>query len=195
MPSRCLRRNRPEDEFRIIALIAALASVTAGCVGGSTDSIMIKSTMTKDEALDRVQELINDTVSIIDPKPRLDLDPITLTVYPCLGWTGDHTDGRIFISRAYHLRGLPKEKDKLADIARSVRRHWEQRGHIIEAVSRDGLVITARSRSDDFRLSLSWTSGDIPGLGVSSPCVWPKGTPEPIPSSDLDRLSESRQTP
>jgi len=93
------------------------------------------------------------------------------------------------------LRGLPKEKDKLADIARSVRRHWEQRGHIIEAVSRDGLVITARSRSDDFRLSLSWTSGDIPGLGVSSPCVWPKGTPEPIPSSDLDRLSESRQTP
>ena len=171
---------------RLITLIAILVAVTTGCAGGS-----MKPTMTKEEALTRVQQLINDTVAIIEPKPRLDVDPTTLTPYPCLGFVGDDSDGRIYISRAYYLRGIPKDKTKLTEIAQKVRRYWQQQGHVIQGVSRDGLNIAARSRPDDFILSLSWTAGDVLGIGVSSPCIWPNGTPEPSLSSKLDvRVSD-----
>ena len=163
---------------RLIILISMLVAVATSCTGGQ-----MKPTMTKDEALARVEELINDTVAIIEPKPRLDVDPTTLTPYSCLGWVGD-SDGRIYISRAYYLRGIPRDKDKLADIARRVRRHWEQRGHLIEGTSKDGINIAARSRPDDFILALSRTAGDVLGIEVSSPCIWPNGTPEPSPSSN-----------
>ena len=144
----------------------------------------MKPTMSKDEALARIHELIDDTVSVIDPTPRLELDPTTLTVYRCLGFVGDNSDGRIYVTRAYYLRGIPQDKNKLVDIARQVRRHWEQRGHVIEGTSRDGLVISARSRPDDFILSLSWTAGDVLMIGATSHCIWPNGTPEPSRSPD-----------
>jgi len=180
---------------RLIVLIAVLVIMITGCTGGSMKPIANKSTMTKDEALSRVNELINDSVSIIEPKPTLELDPTTLTLYHCLGQVGDNQDGRIYVSRAYYLRGIPKDKDTLADVARRVRRHWEQRGHFIQGVSRNGLNIAARSRPDDFILALSWTPGDVLMIEVSSVCVWPNGTPEPTPSSDLDGTSKDRQTP
>ena len=162
-----------------IILIAMLVAVTTSCTAGQ-----IEPTMTKDEALARVEELINDTVAIIEPRPRLDVDPTTLTPYRCIGFVGDDWDGRIYISRAYWLRGIPRDKDKLADIARRVRLHWEQRGYRIEGTSKDGINIAARSMPGDFVLALSRTAGDVLGIEVSSPCIWPNGTPEPNPSSN-----------
>ncbi|MBX6167324.1 hypothetical protein [Thermobispora bispora] len=166
--------------LRIIAVIA-LTVMTAGCTGGR-----VEPTMTKDEALARVEELINDTVAIIEPRPRLDVDPTTLTPYRCIGFVGDDWDGRIYISRAYWLRGIPRDKTKLLEISQKVRRHWQQQGHVIEGISKDGMNIAARSRPDGFILSLSWTAGDVLGIGATSPCIWPHGTPEPSPSSELD---------
>jgi len=164
---------------RLISLIAALAVATTGCTGGN-----MKPTMTKEEALARVQELINDTVAIIEPKPRLDVDPTTLKPYRCIGFVGDDWDGRIYVSRAYYLRGIPRDKAKLAEISQKVVRHWQQRGHVIEGVSKNGLNIAGRSKPDGFILSLSWTAGDVLMIGATSHCIWPNGTPEPSWSPD-----------
>ncbi|ADG88523.1 hypothetical protein [Thermobispora bispora] len=158
-------------------VVIALMVMTAGCMRGH-----MEPTITKDEALARVEELINDTVANIDPKPRLDVDPTTLKLYPCIRPPGQGLDDRIYIARAYYLRGIPK--DKIAEVAQQVRVYWEQQGHVIEGVSKNGLNIAARSRPDDFILSLSWTAGDVLMIGATSHCIWPNGTPEPSRSPD-----------
>ncbi|QSI48202.1 hypothetical protein CYL17_10345 [Thermobispora bispora] len=162
--------------LRRLVSTAVLATLTTGCAGG-----FMERTITRDEALRRVHELIDDTVAIIDPKPRLDLDPTTLSVHHCLDPSDGGSEDRIYVTRGYYLRGIPKEK--IGDVARQIRRRWEERGHFIDSVSKDGTVIAARSRPDDFTLALSWTAGDVLMIEVSSYCIWPNGTPEPSSSS------------
>ncbi|GAA3104361.1 hypothetical protein GCM10017600_68420 [Streptosporangium carneum] len=143
---------------------------------------MDRPTMTQPQALERVEQLIKETVDMMTPKPRLELYRPSVNVGSCLDPTDGGSENRVVINRSYYLHDIPKEK--LGEVAGQVRRYWEQKGYHIEGVSQDGLGVAGRSRPDDFLLSLSAIGeGDFLGLGATSPCVWPNGTPEPSSSS------------
>lgn len=142
---------------------------------------MNESTMTQAQALSRVEQLIKETANVITPKPRLDLDRPSLNVNGCLDPTDGGSEDRVVISRSYYLRDVPR--DQVEEVAKQVKQYWEEQGHYIVGVSINGLDISGRSKPDDFLLSLAPTgNNDVLNLGVTSPCVWPNGTPEP--SSD-----------
>ncbi|MGV9306150.1 hypothetical protein ACWENQ_17580 [Nonomuraea sp. NPDC004354] len=132
------------------------------------------TTMNEQQAVDRVEQLIQDTVSVMHPKPDLDLYRPSLNRRYCVGATDGGSEDRIIVTRTYYLRGIPK--DRLVAVAERVRGHWRDQGHTITQAT--GLDIgqpdiAAQSRPDDFILSLSWTQGDVLGIGVTSTCIWP----------------------
>ncbi|MFI6536081.1 hypothetical protein ACIBHY_26780 [Nonomuraea sp. NPDC050547] len=152
--------------LRILAFLPAL--LLAGCT-------MSSPTISQDQATTRVEQLIRDTAAALTPTPRLELIPHDAD--ECVH--ENEPPGKISVSRAYWLRGIPKSANM--DIARQVRAYWEAQGHRI--VSTGGLdvghpSIGGESRPDGFILALTWVAGDNLYLASTSTCVWPNGTPE-----------------
>lgn len=161
-------------------MIASVVFLVVGCTG---EQVVNKPTITQDQALARVEGLIKETAGAISPEPRMRLYPPSLNVNPCLDPTDGGSEKRVVINRSYYLDGI--SKDQVPEVAKQVRRYWEQQGHYIEVVSVNGLNISGRSKPDDFLLSLSPTGPEnnvVLSLGVTSYCVWPNGTPEPSSS-------------
>ncbi|ACZ88956.1 hypothetical protein [Streptosporangium roseum] len=160
---------------RFTVMIIAFAALVVGCTGGEAVN---RPAMTQAQALVRIEQLIKETVDAITPKPRLDLYRPSLNINGCFDPTDGGSEDRVVISRSYYLRDIAREQ--IAEVARQVKQHWEQQGHYIEGASKSGLNISGHSQPDDFLLSLSLTGdNDVLGLGVTSPCIWPSGTPEP----------------
>ncbi|MEV4247943.1 hypothetical protein AB0J63_31575 [Streptosporangium canum] len=163
---------------RLTVMIVAVVVLAVGCTRGEAVN---EPTMTQAQALARVEQLIKETSDVINPNPHLDLYRPSLNVNGCLDPTDGGSEDRVVISRSYYLRDIPK--DQVGEVARQVKQHWERQGYYIEAVSKDGLAVFGHSQPDDFLLSIGPTGDDdVLNLGVTSPCVWPNGTPEP--SSD-----------
>ncbi|MER5420212.1 hypothetical protein [Streptosporangium roseum] len=161
---------------RFIVVIVAVVVLVVGCTGGEAVN---GPTMTQAQALARVEQLIKETVDAITPKPRLDLDRLSLNVNNCIDPTDGGSEARIVIDRGYYLRDI--SEDQIEEVARQVKQYWEQRGYYIEAISKSGLDISGHSQPDDFLLSLAPTGDDnVLNLGVSSPCIWPNGAPEAV---------------
>ncbi|MEO3861644.1 hypothetical protein [Acrocarpospora sp. B8E8] len=136
-----------------------------------------KPTITKAQALARVEQLINEAASAIDIPKKLELFEPSLGDDLCLDPTDGGSEERIIVNRKYFLRGIPK--DRVTEVAQRVKTYWEQQGHVIDGVSADGLVVYGRTRPDDFYVTLGWTADDVPTLAATSTCIWPNGTPEP----------------
>ncbi|MFI6740118.1 hypothetical protein ACIBI9_44955 [Nonomuraea sp. NPDC050451] len=136
-----------------------------------------KPTITKAQALARIEQLINGTVAIMRPKPELELHQPSLNDSLCLDPLDGGSEDRLIINRTYYLRGLPK--DSLKEVIAQVKAYWQSQGHSIEAQSDNGLQLYGRSRPDDFFITIGWTEGDVLTLGSTSTCLWPDGTPEP----------------
>ncbi|WP_248961816.1 hypothetical protein [Sphaerisporangium perillae] len=162
---------------RLIIVIIAIVALAAGCVRGG--KAVDKPTLTQDEAVARIEQLIHDTANALTPMPRLDLYRPSLNVGSCLDPTDGGSEDRVVISRTYFLRDIPK--DKITNVAKQVKAYWEQQGHLIQGVSETGTVISGRSRPDDFLLSVDHSDNDVLALGATSPCIWLNGTPEPSP--------------
>ncbi|WP_250214682.1 hypothetical protein [Acrocarpospora catenulata] len=167
-------------------LILVGVVLIAGCApndiakGGHVDSSA--KTMTKAQALARVEQLVKEAAVVVTPNPKLEIYEPSLVDDLCLDPIDGGSQERIVINRSYYIRGIPK--DQIKQIASRVKAYWEQQGHFIEAVSPDGANVYGRSRPDDFYITLSWTDGDVPMLGSTSPCIWPNGTPEPSRSGN-----------
>ncbi|MFC6080449.1 hypothetical protein [Sphaerisporangium aureirubrum] len=159
---------------RLISMITIIAVLAIGCglVGGDVD----KPTMTQAQALTRVEQLINGTVAALTPKPRLELDRPSLNLKKCLNPTDGGSEERVIVDRGYYLRDIPGEK--IGEVARQIKEYWQRQRYSIEGISKNGLNLTAHSKPDDFLLALGRTGDDVLLLGVSSPCVWPNGTPK-----------------
>ncbi|WP_214107602.1 hypothetical protein [Acrocarpospora catenulata] len=170
--------------FRQIRLITAGLLLIVGCAPGTTGPGGTvrgwDKTMTKAQALARVEQLIQEFAVVITPEAKLELYQPSLTDDPCLDPTDGGPENRIIVSRSYFVRNIPKGQAK--QIADRMKAYWEQHGHIVAGVSTNGTVITGRTRPDDFLVALSWTDSDVPILDAASPCIWPFGTPEPSPS-------------
>ncbi|WP_431894888.1 hypothetical protein [Nonomuraea sp. bgisy101] len=150
----------------MIRLSALLLFVLVACAETSV--------LNERQTTERVEQLIRESVAVIQPSPSLELYRPSLNKNLCVGATDGGSEERIIITRTYYLRGIPK--DRFVDVAQRVKAHWQDQGHVITEMS--GLdtgepQIAGRSRPDDFILSLSWTQGDVLGIGVTSTCVWP----------------------
>ncbi|MER5318449.1 hypothetical protein [Streptosporangium roseum] len=161
---------------RFIVVIVAVVVFVVGCTEGEAVNA---PTMTQDQALARVEQLIKETVDVITPKPRLDLYRPSLNVNGCLDPTDGGAEDRVVISRSYYLRDIPM--DQIGEVTRRVKQHWERQGYYIETASKDGLAVFGHSQPDDFLISIGPTGDDnVLSLGVSSPCIWPTGAPEAV---------------
>ncbi|GAA4582331.1 hypothetical protein GCM10023194_16760 [Planotetraspora phitsanulokensis] len=135
-------------------------------------------TIAQTQALTRVEQLLANTVSALDPEPRLELNAIVPTVSRCLDPGPTESSEQVMVSRAYWLRDIPA-KHNLA-IAYQVRDHWVQQGHII--IGTGGMEsghpnIAGETRPDGFILALGWAEGDHLYLAATSPCVRPDDMP------------------
>lgn len=126
-------------------------------------------TITQSQATERVEGLIRNTAEVLEPQPRLELIPYSVTPNPC-AYSADGLPERFTINRAYWLRGLPR--DRSTDISRQVRARWEAQGHVITATGRAGNPgLTGTTRPDGYTLALVWAEGDNLYLAATSPCV------------------------
>lgn len=141
-----------------------------------------KPTITKAQALVRIEQLVNETAGVIHPKPELELHRPSLNDGPCLDPTDGGSEERLVISRTYYLRGLPKDEDALRKIVIEVKAYWQEQGHYISGEHENGLQLYGRSRPDDFLMSIGRVAGNVLSLGAASTCLWPNGTPEPSPT-------------
>lgn len=161
--------------MRIILL--ALVMLTAAC---TETRAMNQPTITEQQAVDRIEELIQKSVGVIEPDPQVELFRPSLNRRICVGATDGGSEARIIVTRSYYLRGIPK--DRVVEVAEQVKTHWEKQGHLITGAEGFDIGrpdVSGRSRPDDFLLSLTWTEGDVLGLAATSTCIWPNGTPSP----------------
>ncbi|MFI6815733.1 hypothetical protein ACIBG7_25235 [Nonomuraea sp. NPDC050328] len=136
---------------------------------------MTGPTLTRDQAVARIEQLITATAQVITPEPRLEEVPSFSAPSGC---QGDGTaEDQIIVSRAYWLRGIPEGENMR--VSAQIRSYWESQGYrIVAAGSGDGNPgLSGESQPERFRLSLVWAEGDDLYLGASSTCIWPDGTP------------------
>lgn len=138
-----------------------------------------KPTITKAQALARIEQLINGTVSAVRPKPELDLYRPSTNDGLCLDPVDGGSEERIVVTRSYYLRGLPKAEDALKAVIAGVKAYWQSQGHHISSENVAGLQLYGRSRPDDFYITIGVVADDVLTLGATSTCLWPNGTPEP----------------
>lgn len=162
---------------RPAANIIVLVILTASFTGCTTNIATDKPTVTQQQAPARVEQLVEETVKAIEPKPRLEIYRLSLNVNMCPDPTGDDPENQISVSRDHYLRDIPQ--NQLLDISRQVRQYWERQEHLITGTAANGLSIFGRFRPDDLLISLQASGDGSLSLGVSSPCIWPNGTPPP----------------
>ncbi|MGH3729810.1 MAG: hypothetical protein ACRDTU_13840 [Micromonosporaceae bacterium] len=157
-----------------MALLLTAVAVT-GC--GQEKDPRMQPTITKQEAIDRVETLIEQAVAQLPDAARLESSRKE-DAFPC----DDHADGvpegRAFVERDYWIRNLPKPYEPYFD---TLEEYWTDRGYPQIRFDKRGLWWTmVHDPKDGFLISLK-TTGDGEQLYIrsQSPCVWPNGTPEP----------------
>lgn len=87
--------------------------------------------MTYQQAADTVEQLIQETVAVLNPAPRLE-SHFGIRTVPCAGPNDDRETGTSMVENSYWLRDIaPAFND---DIFRQVRQYWSDHGY---AVSRE----------------------------------------------------------
>lgn len=166
--------------FRAVRLIIAAATLVAGCApGGAVDPSTPKKTITKAQALARIEELVSGTAAAIRPEPRLEPYESSTGDMPCTDPRDTAAPAPVEVSRRYHLRDLPTTEDELREVVAAVKAYWQEQGHHISDEHR--LNLHARSRPDDFLMSVQRGGGNVLTLGATSTCLWPDGTPPAAP--------------
>jgi len=159
---------------RFVVIVAAVAVVSCS---SPKPEVPVKNTITRQEANDRVDKYISDSVTSLAPSPRL--EPLGREdAGDCSDPTDNGPLGRVIASRDYWLRDVPKSRN--AEVVASLVRWWQDHDFVVRNDDRpkENWVLV-ENRVDGFRMSVQESSqGDL-SLGATSPCVWPNGTPAP----------------
>jgi hypothetical protein len=162
-----------------MTLLSVLVIAACGIISGGGKRVE-KNTMTQQQATARVEQIIRDTASMLDPKPELKKQEAMSQPTSCVDPTDGGSPDRTVISHTYLLSDLPSSRN--GAVASRIKAYWDSQG--VRYSNSDGLAsgnpdITGYTRSDEFLVSLSTNAQKVLMLTVTSPCIWPNGTPEP----------------
>lgn len=170
-------QNTGRPKFLVTTALPLLAGVAVlmatSCTGQETEDP--GGGMNRNEAAERVEEHINESVSVLPES--VELEPGRETNFAaCDDPTDGGPQGRIIASRVYRLSGLPTE-DNGAN-AELLHQHWSDKGYKIMRDRRlERIYISAETSGDSFIVFLRSSVQGTLSLGASSPCFWPDGAP------------------
>ncbi|GAA0922620.1 hypothetical protein [Nonomuraea longicatena] len=128
-------------------------------------------TITQAQAVARVDQLVHETATALDPRPRLELIPYSVPPGTC-----PEGEGQVIVNRKYWLRGVPESRN--TNISRQVRAFWVSQGHHVTGSGTGGSPnLSGESQPDGFILALVRAADGALYLAATSTCVWPDGTP------------------
>lgn len=159
------------------AWIAGLAviglMILAGCGNGND----VKPTMTEEQAKQRAEDYVRQTLSALPPDARLEVLSATSSL-ACDDPTDSGPRGRVTVGNTYWVRGLPREGH--AAFFDAILTWWKQHDFTVLVDRRPQVnLIRVEHKQDGFRVTFDENPAGELKLGADSPCVWPKGTPEP----------------
>jgi hypothetical protein len=148
-----------------------LPLVLSGCGGSGV-------TMTHQQAVDRSIHLVNEVVSLLHPRPGLELYPGLSGDDSCENALGE-TSSQVTTGNTYLLRGISVSDN--AAVGRQVLAYWQREGYQVtqsQGVGTEQPSIFVQT-PDGFHMSLQTGGDGVLSVGASSPCVEPEpgGTP------------------
>ncbi|MFE1099907.1 hypothetical protein ACFW4K_05255 [Nocardiopsis alba] len=151
------------------------ALMLTSCSIGHSQREGTEETINQDEAAQKIDQ--HFTEAIVALPDNVELEPLgPIAFASCDDPTDGGTKGRITVSQRQWLTGLPKEdNEQNVDLFHDC---WVSNGYrVIHDLRPDELFVTVESETDAFNVSVQASDeGDL-SIGVSSPCVWPEGTP------------------
>jgi hypothetical protein len=159
--------------YLAVVLIAVVLCQGCGSSAGGEDGMR---TLTEQQALERIEDYVHRAVAVLPTGARLEALSSPES-HACDDPTDNGPKGRVFASNLYWVRGI--EQQDTAKYLEGLRRWWSEQGFSVVTDAWDkAQSITMENKENGFRMS--FRKGDTdPAIGASSPCVWPKGTPEP----------------
>jgi hypothetical protein len=151
--------------------VLLLSLVLSGC-GGSG------ATMTYQQAADRANQLVNEVVSLLHPRPGLEFDQGLSLDQNCENALGEMSS-QVNVARSYLLRGIAVSDN--AAVGRQVLAYWQREGYQVtqsRGIGTEQPSIYVQT-PDGFLMSMDTDGDGVLSIGASSPCVQPKpgGTP------------------
>ncbi|KJY37681.1 hypothetical protein VR44_05240 [Streptomyces katrae] len=157
-------------------MLAVTVAVTA-C--GAQGEIM----MSEQQATDRAEEIIQQAVVTLSPKPTLErFGPETIG--PCLAKDDHSPDDRLQVTLFYKLTGVPGAEAR--NLVLQAREAWLKQGYKIHSSDEKDMSgpfpwVSMRTEPDDFWMEATTgvldraTGEGIASLSVTSPCFLPPG--------------------
>ena len=135
----------------------------------------MEETITQDEAAEKVWEHINGVMSSLPEEAELEKRQ-GMNFASC----DDPTDGgpkdRVTVGERLWIRGLPMEENE--SNIQLVYDYWINNGyHVVHDLRPDELFVTVEKEKDYFHASIQTSNKGSLSIGVTSPCLWPEGTP------------------
>ncbi|MFE2376066.1 hypothetical protein [Streptomyces sp. NPDC059398] len=165
---------------RIASTMVLLALALMGCSRSETVRPKSHETITHKQAVARAEQIVRETVDELTPRPRLEIYQPGSADTQCLDPTDGGSEKRLVVSRGYWLRGISKADNR--SIGQQILRLWKKKGDLITSTTEIGTdrpEIHGGSKPDDFLIALEPSDNGWLSIGVSSPCIWPQGTPPP----------------
>jgi hypothetical protein len=152
-----------------IAAVVAAVLVSCGIDGGEQPV----NTITQQEANNRAEQYVRDAVTAVSPAPRL--EPLA---HEEAGDCSDPTDGgprgRVLANRSHWLRDIPQGNNPA--VVDALAKWWSDHNFTVLTDERPKYV-QVENKDDGFRMYVQESAQGGLTLGVTSPCVWPNGTP------------------
>jgi hypothetical protein len=134
----------------------------------------VQSTVTIQETKQKVDDYMEQGRKALSPQAQLANDS-GQDVRACDDPTDGGPKGRVFAQRDAKVLGAagsdPKSNFDL------LRKWWQENGFRVTTERPDAMF--AEHATNSYRMSLTSNVRGSLYVGVSSPCVWPNGTPEP----------------
>ncbi|AYY13913.1 hypothetical protein EF847_15615 [Actinobacteria bacterium YIM 96077] len=145
----------------VIAIITAVLLLIGACAGeGGAD-------MTEDEALERVEQHIDNAITHMTPQPRP--KPRRRLDIPCADSHGRDT-GLYQVERVYWLDDIPTDKNQ--QIFDTLHTYWtDQNYEITEDVRDRHLARTLTVRSEKFTINILERNDGRLSIRATSPCI------------------------
>jgi hypothetical protein len=155
----------------VLGPVLLLSLVLSGCGGSGV-------TMTHQQAVDRANHLVSEVVSLLRPRPGLELYPGLSGDTNCENAVGE-TSSQVTTGNTYLLHGI-SVSDNVA-VGRQVLAYWQREGYQVtesQGIGTEQPIIVVQT-PDGFHMSLQTGGDGVLSIGASSPCVQPapSGTP------------------